>query len=85
MFSQKLLKRVLIADHERDALGRPEDAPTSNDLIDYTYGITSDPLTQFAVVFSASKFAFIGCMAAIPDAYCPLASLSRCNVSGLQS
>lgn len=40
MSSQKLLKRVLIADQE---LSRS----------DYTRGITSDPLTQFAIVFSA--------------------------------
>lgn len=40
MSSQKLLRRVIIADKE---LSRS----------DYTRGITSDPLTQFAIVFAA--------------------------------
>ena len=79
MSAQKLLRRVLIADHEREAGGKVEESKTN--LIDYTYGIvsrracevivgcvvfvtdnlslyflfhqTSDPLTQFAVIFSA--------------------------------
>jgi hypothetical protein len=29
------------------------DAQTNHDLHDYTFGITSDPITQFAVIFSA--------------------------------
>lgn len=40
MTSQKLLRRVLIAGQE-------------SSQSDYTRGITSDPLTQFAIVFSA--------------------------------
>jgi len=48
----KLLSRIVtpdtvLADNER------EDHEIISDLHDHTYGITSDPLTQFAVVFSA--------------------------------
>jgi hypothetical protein len=40
---QKLLKRVMIADQERE----------DSHMDSYTTIITSDPLTQFAIVFSA--------------------------------
>ena len=46
MSAQKLLKRVIIADKERVAA----DEEIKND---YIRGIASDPLTQFAIVFSA--------------------------------
>jgi len=39
----KLLKRIV----------SPELGVSESDLHDHSYGITSDPLTQFAVVFSA--------------------------------
>jgi hypothetical protein len=50
MSANKLLNRIVIpevVDHER------ESNAITIDLHDYTYGITSDPLTQFAIVFSA--------------------------------
>jgi class 3 adenylate cyclase len=50
MSANKLLNRIVIpenVDYER------ESNAIASDLHDYTYGITSDPLTQFAVVFSA--------------------------------
>ena len=46
----KLLSRVKEPDHLYDHDGA---FATASDLHHYTYGITSDPLTQFAVVFSA--------------------------------
>jgi hypothetical protein len=46
MSAQKLLKRVIVADDERVEAGG-EESPN------YTSVIASDPLTQFAVVFSA--------------------------------
>lgn len=50
MSANKLLNRIVIpenVDYDR------ESNDIASDLHDYTYGITSDPLTQFAVVFSA--------------------------------
>jgi class 3 adenylate cyclase len=50
MSANKLLNRIVIpenVDYER------ESHAIASDLHDYTYGITSDPLTQFAIVFSA--------------------------------
>jgi hypothetical protein len=50
MSATKLLNRIVIpenVDYDREA------NDIASDLHDYTYGITSDPLTQFAVVFSA--------------------------------
>eukprot|EP00934_Nitzschia_sp_Nitz4_P004638 Nitzschia sp. Nitz4//scaffold197_size40390//30718//39231//NITZ4_007521-RA/size40390-augustus-gene-0.11-mRNA-1//1//CDS//3329540496//4628//frame0 len=50
MSANKLLNRIVIpenVDYQR------ESNAIAIDLHDYTYGITSDPLTQFAVVFSA--------------------------------
>eukprot|EP00980_Cylindrotheca_fusiformis_P011777 scaffold2813_cov114-Cylindrotheca_fusiformis.AAC.3 len=53
---KKLLARIVNTD-ERNGLGRSSDRPDATlDLVDlagHSYGITSDPLTQFAVVFSA--------------------------------
>lgn len=50
MSATKLLNRIVVPeniDYDR------ESNDVFSDLHDYTYGITSDPLTQFAVVFSA--------------------------------
>ena len=50
MSANKLLNRIVIPEHvdyER------ESNDIASDLHDYTFGITSDPLTQFAIVFSA--------------------------------
>jgi hypothetical protein len=50
MSANKLLNRIVIpenVDYQR------ESKAIASDLHDYTYGITSDPLTQFAIVFSA--------------------------------
>jgi hypothetical protein len=50
MSTNKLLKRVVV----RDAMDSGENVKgIAMDLHDYTYGITSDPLTQFALVFCA--------------------------------
>eukprot|EP00980_Cylindrotheca_fusiformis_P027395 scaffold20324_cov86-Cylindrotheca_fusiformis.AAC.3 len=53
---KKLLSRIVNTD-SGNGLGRSNDRPdTALDLVDlagHSYGITSDPLTQFAVVFSA--------------------------------
>lgn len=46
--AMKLLSRIVSPDIEID-----EDVATDQCLHDHTYGITSDPLTQFACVFSA--------------------------------
>lgn len=47
----KLLSRIVVpADIDYENLGMDKIAST---LHDHTYGITSDPLTQFACVFSA--------------------------------
>ena len=45
----KLLSRI-VAPSEHDCAGVGEDASS---LHDHTYGITSDPLTQFSCVLSA--------------------------------
>jgi len=50
MSANKLLNRIVIP--ENVDYGRTSN-DIASDLHDYTYGITSDPLTQFAVVFSA--------------------------------
>lgn len=50
MSANKLLNRIVTpenVDYDR------ETNDIASDLHDYTYGITSDPLTQFAVIFSA--------------------------------
>jgi class 3 adenylate cyclase len=50
MSANKLLNRIVVPeniDYER------ESNVIASDLHDYTYGITSDPLTQFAILFSA--------------------------------
>ena len=47
MSTNKLLKRVLIRDAEHT------EGVNAVDLHDYTYGITSDPLTQFSLIFCA--------------------------------
>jgi hypothetical protein len=44
----KLLSRIVVPN-----LSIEEDDANDKTLHDHTYGITSDPLTQFAVVFSA--------------------------------
>ncbi|CAJ1959221.1 unnamed protein product [Cylindrotheca closterium] len=52
---KKLLMRIVDTD-KRNALLRPKEEQSSMELMDlagHSYGITSDPLTQFAVVFSA--------------------------------
>lgn len=50
MSASKLLNRIVVPEHiDYDR----ESDDVFSDLHDYTYGITSDPLTQFAVVFSA--------------------------------
>lgn len=43
----KLLSRIVAPKHLK------ESKPSAHSLHDHTYGITSDPLTQFACVFSA--------------------------------
>jgi class 3 adenylate cyclase len=49
--SNKLLKRIMSLDnHKNNSTG---EAITSHDLYEHTYGIGTDPLTQFAIVFSA--------------------------------
>lgn len=48
--SNKLLKRVMAAD---DIATTEKEALTSKELHDHTYGIGTDPITHFAVVFSA--------------------------------
>jgi 3'5'-cyclic nucleotide phosphodiesterase len=50
MSTVKLLSRIVAPTPE---LLEEEEEMENRDLHDYTYGITSDPLTQFAVVFSA--------------------------------
>ena len=54
MSVSKLLARIVAAD---DVLDRGENANASDDLgwsiHDHTYGITSDPMTQFTVILSA--------------------------------
>eukprot|EP00980_Cylindrotheca_fusiformis_P016206 scaffold4815_cov107-Cylindrotheca_fusiformis.AAC.3 len=54
---KKLLARIVNVDEGNGlGAGNPSDRKDSVDLIDlagHSYGITSDPLTQFAVVFSA--------------------------------
>jgi class 3 adenylate cyclase len=45
---RKLLTRIVDADHTDE-----DQSPELLDLAGHSYGITSDPLTQFAVVFSA--------------------------------
>lgn len=53
MSVMKLLARI-VAPSENDMGGKFQDADSiDNVLHDHTYGITSDPLTQFACVFSA--------------------------------
>jgi hypothetical protein len=51
MSAQKLLKRVVMADEERVASDK-EEAP-SHLQHDYAHSLSPDPLTQFAIVFSA--------------------------------
>jgi 3'5'-cyclic nucleotide phosphodiesterase len=51
MSANKLLNRIVIP--ESVNYDRDDTTAIAEDLFDYTYGITSDPLTQFAVVFSA--------------------------------
>lgn len=49
--SNKLLKRIMSLDnHQSNTTG---EAITSHDLYEHTYGIGTDPITQFAIVFSA--------------------------------
>lgn len=48
--SNKLLKRVMAAD---DIATTEKEALTSKELHDHTYGIGTDPITHFAVVFSS--------------------------------
>jgi hypothetical protein len=48
MSAQKLLKRVTAGDE-----GFSTEQTSPSNLNDYTFGITTDPLTQFAIVFSA--------------------------------
>jgi len=47
----KLLSRIVAPDIEHS--GESHDGKIASTLHDHTYGITSDPLTQFACVFSA--------------------------------
>jgi hypothetical protein len=47
MSTDKLLKRVVVRDAD------DESESNAMDLHDYTYGITSDPITQFTLVFCA--------------------------------
>jgi hypothetical protein len=52
----KLLGRIVSPeglDNVSDSTGEQKSADLSKSLHDHTYGITSDPLTQFACVFSA--------------------------------
>ncbi|CAJ1930905.1 unnamed protein product [Cylindrotheca closterium] len=49
---KKLLKRIVKVDEGNGLLGASENVDLV-DLAGHSYGITSDPLTQFAVVFSA--------------------------------
>ncbi|KAL7556385.1 hypothetical protein ACA910_014127 [Epithemia clementina (nom. ined.)] len=57
MSVDKLLKRIVAPDINVDEKDAPNDssrgAYVGLQLHDYTHGITSDPLTQFAIVFSA--------------------------------
>ncbi|CAB9523362.1 Receptor-type guanylate cyclase gcy [Seminavis robusta] len=48
----KLLSRIVAPDNVLSNAD-PEKGTVDEDLHDFTYGITSDPLTQFAVLFSA--------------------------------
>jgi len=51
---KKLLKRIVNVDPDNGFTRRPsQDGISMVDLAGHSYGITSDPLTQFAVVFSA--------------------------------
>jgi hypothetical protein len=50
--ASKLLKRIMAAD-DWTTSGQQNLNMTSKDLHEHTYGIGTDPLTQFAVVFSA--------------------------------
>lgn len=50
MSATKLLNRIVIPE---DVNYRKSAKAIASDLHDYTYGITSDPLTQFAVIFCA--------------------------------
>jgi hypothetical protein len=52
----KLLSRIVSPeglDNVSDSTGRQKSANSARSLHDQTYGLTSDPLTQFACVFSA--------------------------------
>jgi len=51
MSAHKLLKRVVSADEIMDRKSSMRNM--ASNLHDYTFGITSDPLTQFAILFSA--------------------------------
>jgi len=50
---RKLLTRIVDADNQRGSFGDKAEDSKLEDLSGHSYGITSDPLTQFAVVFSA--------------------------------
>jgi len=53
---KKLLRRIVTLGDEKGAFGKQDLSAEETNLVDlagHSYGITSDPLTQFAVVFSA--------------------------------
>ena len=52
MSIMKLMSRIVAPDNVLHDLD-PENGNVAENLHDYTYGITSCPLTQFAVLFSA--------------------------------
>jgi Adenylate and Guanylate cyclase catalytic domain len=77
----KLLSRIVAPDHVcPDDLSNPD---IGENLHDYTYGITSDPLTQFTVLLSAlvslqhSDHIFVTSLLAIKPLICSFASLDR--------
>lgn len=49
----KLMNRIVAPDGAYEASGDGKKDEIASTLHDYTYGITSDPLTQFACVFAA--------------------------------
>jgi hypothetical protein len=53
MSVNKLLSRIVAPDAAVDWTGDGSNKRNASELHDHTFGITSDPLTQFAVVLSA--------------------------------
>lgn len=53
MSAAKLMKRIVDPNNVTETSGRPLDFDTAKQIHDATYGLSSDPLMQFSVVFSA--------------------------------